>query len=204
MQAKKYNCEIEGCEWEGTMRSTIKNKDSEHYNKKVCPLHAKEFNEYKENRSELKKSPLTIPQQNVLNWKKRKKIKKFTQKGMDKRKENRKGYAEFFQKHIHSIRSEKKVCENCSGRLRGGADEVAHIISKGNHPSVATEDLNIVYLCSPFSSQDSNDCHSKFDKDLSTRGSMPVFEIAKQRYKLFKDKVLEMSRERLQLEDENF
>jgi hypothetical protein len=191
MKNKTYKCEIEDCQWTGSIRSKIKNRDSEHFGKSCCPIHAKQINNYTENKTVLKRSPIKSSN---------KPIKKFTKKGMEKRKANREGYGDFFIKHIQIVINEKKVCENCGNKLTGHVSEIAHSLSKGRHPSVALENLNILYLCSPFTSYNSNDCHSKYDRDLVTRASMPVFEIAKERYKLFKDKVKENSKERIILE----
>lgn len=38
-----YKCEILGCQWEGSIRTTIRDKKSNHYGKKVCPFHASIF-----------------------------------------------------------------------------------------------------------------------------------------------------------------
>jgi hypothetical protein len=189
MKNKTYKCDIEDCQWTGSIRSKIKNKDSEHFGKSCCPLHAKQLNKYTENKTVLKKSPIKSSN---------KPIKKFTKKGMEKRKADREGYGDFFIKHIQIVINEKKVCENCGDKLRGtGVDEIAHSLSKGKYKSVATEDLNILYLCGIFSE---NQCHANYDKDYSTRVLMPVFKIAKERYLLFKDKVLEEGKEKMLLE----
>ena len=123
-------------------------------------------------------------------------LKKITNKTQKKRQEERKDYPEFFKRHIEIIRTEGKLCEECGSRLNGSVDEVAHILTKNKHKSVATNDNNVVYLCGAFSK---NQCHYKFDNRDRTK--MKVFNIAKERFKLFEDQVTEYSKEKEQLYD---
>jgi len=40
---KSYKCDFENCNWQGLIRTRIKDKDSVHYGKYFCPLHASKF-----------------------------------------------------------------------------------------------------------------------------------------------------------------
>ena len=84
----------------------------------------------------------------------------YSKRGWQKRKDDRAGYAEFFQKHISIIKKNKECCSECGERLKGHVSEVAHILPKSYFKSVATNDNNILYLCGMFSTKQ---CHSKFD-----------------------------------------
>lgn len=125
-----------------------------------------------------------------------KKSERKSSKNHNKRKEERKYFPEFFQRHIQKIKDERLCCENCGELLQGLSGEVCHILSKSKHLEVATEDNNIVYLCFY-----GNSCHSKFDSSLSARKEMPVFKIALERYRQFKHKIVNYTREREQLEN---
>lgn len=114
-----YKCEIPDCEKIVKIRTTIKNKDSEFFGKKVCPYHASQFN---------KKSEISD---------KTKRTKRI-------RAEIRKDYPDFFKKHI-KIASEKR-CAETNVKLTGNVYEVCHILSKSLSPEVATDDFNIIYL----------------------------------------------------------
>lgn len=87
-------------------------------------------------------------------------MKKYSKKGLEKRKEERKDYADFYQSHIKLIRENKIKCEECGCNLIGDVSEVCHILNKSRFKSVATDDLNILYLCCRNSQ---NNCHSKLD-----------------------------------------
>lgn len=76
----------------------------------------------------------------------------------DKRKEERKGFPEFFKKHVEIAKS--KYCEECGEKLRGNVSEIAHVLPKSYFKSVATEDNNVLYLCGMYSI---NNCHSNYD-----------------------------------------
>lgn len=91
---------------------------------------------------------------------KRTPLKRYNKKSADKRKEDRKDFPEFFQKHIQIIKDNKLCCEECGCRLIGDVSEVAHCLPKSGFLSVATNDLNVLYLCSWKSS---SNCHSNFD-----------------------------------------
>ena len=114
-----YKCEIDGCDRMVKIRSTIKNKDSEFYGKKVCQYHASLYN-------------------------KKPQISSKTIKTNNNRKLQRKDYPEFFKKHIEI--ASKKRSDESNVKLKGNIYEVCHILSKSLSPEVATNDLNILYL----------------------------------------------------------
>ena len=114
-----YKCYIPDCEKMVKIRTTIKNKDSEFFGKRVCPYHASQFN---------KKSEISDK----------------TKRTRSIRAEIRKDYPEFFKKHI-GIASKKRSDES-NVKLKGNIYEVCHILSKSLSPEVATNDLNILYL----------------------------------------------------------
>ena len=115
-----YKCAIPDCEKIVKIRTTIKNKDSEFFGKKVCPYHASQFN---------KKSEISD---------KTKRTKRI-------RAEIRKDYPEFFKKHIEIARG--RTCLECGKALSGNSTEIAHIIMKSRNPELAILDENILYLC---------------------------------------------------------
>ena len=84
----------------------------------------------------------------------------YSKKGWEKRKQERAGYAEFFQSHVKNIKDTKACCAECGTRLKGHVSEVAHILPKSYFKSIATNDDNVVYLCGMYSS---NQCHTNFD-----------------------------------------
>lgn len=85
-------------------------------------------------------------------------IRRYSKKGLEKRKEERKDFPEFFQKHIEIAKN--KFCEECGEKLKGHVSEIAHILNKSYYKSISTDDDNVVYLCGMFSQ---NQCHSNFD-----------------------------------------
>ena len=87
-------------------------------------------------------------------------MKKYSKKGLEKRKKGREGYKEFFEKHIDKIKQERLCCEECGKRLKGNVSEIAHILPKQKYKSIATNDENVLYLCGMYSK---NGCHDKFD-----------------------------------------
>lgn len=89
---------------------------------------------------------------------------KYSSKGWARRKEERKGFPEFFEKHIKIIKDTKACCEECESRLKGDVSEIAHVLPKSYYKSIATNDINVIYLCGMFSE---NQCHNKFDNSIS-------------------------------------
>ena len=114
-----YKCDISDCEKMVKIRTTIKNKDSEFFGKRVCPYHASQFN---------KKSEISDK----------------TKRTRSIRAEIKKDYPEFFKKHIEI--ASKKRSDESNVKLKGNIYEVCHILSKSLSPEVATNDLNILYL----------------------------------------------------------
>jgi len=146
-----------------------------------------------------KNKPYSISRSTISLGKNKKPITKQTSKNKEKRKTERAGYGEFFQKMIQRIIDERICCENCGNQLTGHVSECAHIVSKSKHPEVATVEDNILFLCGLFSD---NSCHANFDSSLSKRATLFCFSAAKEKYKLFKHLVTTYSKERSQLEDE--
>lgn len=85
---------------------------------------------------------------------------RYSKKGWEKRKAERTGFAEFFQKHIKIVKDTKACCAECGTKLKGHVSEIAHILPKGTFKSVATNDDNVIYLCGMYSA---NQCHTNFD-----------------------------------------
>lgn len=85
---------------------------------------------------------------------------KYTQKGLDKRKKDREGLAEFFMQCVARIKKERLTCRECGSKLQGNVSEVAHILPKNYFRSVQTNPLNWLPLCGMYSAKQ---CHSNFD-----------------------------------------
>ncbi len=85
-------------------------------------------------------------------------IKKYSKKGLEKRKEERQCLPEFFQRHIEIAKT--KYCEECGAKLSGNTSEIAHVLPKRYFKSVMCLDLNVLYLCGMYSG---NQCHTNFD-----------------------------------------
>lgn len=116
-------------------------------------------------------------------------IKKYSKKGWDKRKEERKDYAEFYKKHISIIKDSSLHCEECGTKLIGDVSEVCHILNKSRFKSIATEDLNIVYLCCRASQEN---CHHKLDNtSIDEVKLMKIYPTIKERFKELKNKIQE-------------
>ena len=115
-------------------------------------------------------------------------VKKFSKVGLEKRKSERSGFTEFYEKHMNLISSKNLNCKECGARLLGDVSEVAHILPKSTFKSISTLDENVIYLCS-WKSQ--NMCHSKFDGTNEQLWVMKVFEESQ----LKVSKLLEMATE---------
>lgn len=96
------------------------------------------------------------------------------------------------------MNTSKKVCENCGGDLshydnKAWRGSQHHIIEKSKIngcPSVATEPLNHGVLgrwC----------CHPQWHTSYQNAVKMPFFKIAKERFELFKDKIIESERKKI-------
>lgn len=115
-------------------------------------------------------------------------MKKYSKKGLEKRKQDREGYSEFYQKHVSIIKSSKACCLECGNRLIGDVSEVAHVLEKSYFKSLALDDDNIIYLCSWKSR---NNCHATFDNSNVKLQSMNIFEQIKIKVQNLLDKATE-------------
>lgn len=85
-------------------------------------------------------------------------IRRYSKKGLEKRKAERECLPEFFQKHIEIAKT--KYCEECGVKLKGNVTEIAHVLPKQYFKSIMCSDLNVLYLCGLYSE---NNCHNNFD-----------------------------------------
>ena len=162
MVKKKYKCQFPECNTESQIRSKIRNKDSEYYGLYVCNRHAN--------------------QERALKVKSEQTIR--TEKA---RKETRKDYPEFYQKWCEKV--QKMRCLECSRPLQGNSTEVAHVLSKSLSIEFATNDLNIIALCSSH--------HTQFDRNLETRSQMECFQESVERFKLLEPFIKNVTSETL-------
>lgn len=109
-------------------------------------------------------------------------MKRYSKKGLEKRKQERACLPEFFQRHIEIAKT--KRCEECGTKLLGDVSEVAHILDKSRFKSIMCLDENVSYLCSWKSK---NNCHSLFDGSSEQLQNMKIF--AEKRLKI--EKLLE-------------
>ena len=120
-------------------------------------------------------------------------IPKQTEQNKNKRKTDRAGFGDFFVKHIQIIKDGNLSCQECGKRIvEPNASNVAHVLGKGMHLEVATNDLNVLYLCGLMRGEQ---CHSKFDSSMANRQSMNVFALAFERYQQIKHLVIKESSE---------
>ena len=82
-------------------------------------------------------------------------MKKYSKKGLEKRKTERACLPEFFQRHIEIAKT--KCCENSGEKLRGHVSEIAHRLPKSTFKSIQCDDDNVVYLGGMYSNCG---CHS--------------------------------------------
>ena len=113
-------------------------------------------------------------------------IRKYSKKGLEKRKEERACLPEFFQRHIEIAKT--KCCANCGERLKGDVSEVAHRLSKSTFKSIQCLDENVVYLGGRFSSCG---CHSLYDGTNEQLQSLNIFSAEKEIIKELLEKVTE-------------
>ena len=107
-------------------------------------------------------------------------MKRYSKKGLEKRKKERKDFPEFFKRHIEIIKSSRICCEECGAPLKGDVSEVAHILSKSYFKSISTNDNNILYLCSWKSERN---CHAKFDNGSNEEvHEMKIFDKVSERF----------------------
>ena len=113
-------------------------------------------------------------------------IKRYSKKGLEKRKEERACLPEFFKKHIEIAKT--KCCAECGDKLIGDVSEVAHCLQKSIFKSIQCDDDNVTYLCSWKSS---NNCHSLYDGTNEQLWSLNIFEKEKIKIKKLLEKVTE-------------
>ena len=116
-------------------------------------------------------------------------MKKYSKKGLEKRKEERKNFPEFFQRHIQNIKGGNLCCEECNDRLKGDVSEIAHVLPKSFFKSISTNDKNVLYLCGQWSS---NQCHSKFDNSATeVVKQMRIYPKVQQIFQELKEEITE-------------
>ena len=113
-------------------------------------------------------------------------IRKYSKKGLEKRKEERACLPEFFQRHIEIAKT--KCCANCGEKLKGDVSEVAHRLPKSLFKSIMCDDENVVYLGGRFSSCG---CHSLYDGTNEQLQSLSIFLAEKEIIKKLLEKVTE-------------
>lgn len=113
-------------------------------------------------------------------------IKKYSKKGLDKRKAERECLPEFFQRHIEIAKT--KCCANCGEKLKGDISEIAHRLPKSFFKSIMCDDDNVVYLGGRFSSCG---CHSLYDGTNEQIQSLSIFLAEKEIIKELLEKVTE-------------
>lgn len=108
-------------------------------------------------------------------------MRKYSKKGLEKRKKERDGYREFYEYHVEKIKKEKIRCQECGCSLIGDVSEVAHILQKSFFKSIACNSKNILYLCSWKSG--CNNCHSTFDGSVEQLQKMTIYDKARETVK---------------------
>ena len=115
-------------------------------------------------------------------------IRKYSKKGLEKRKEERACLSEFFIRHVEKIKKERLCCANCGEMLKGDVSEVAHRLPKSTFKSIQCDDDNVVYLGGRFSSCG---CHSLYDGTNEQLQSLNIFSAEKEIIKDLLEKVTE-------------
>lgn len=115
-------------------------------------------------------------------------MRKYSKKGLERRKEERECLPEFFKKHIEIIKTEKRKCENCGELLKGDTSEVAHRLPKSFFKSIMCDDENVVYLGGRFSSCG---CHNLYDGTNEQLQSLSIFAQEKEKVEKLLEKVTE-------------
>jgi hypothetical protein len=123
----------------------------------------------------------------------RKALKPFTEKRKSKRKAEREGLPKFFEEQIAGL-EQIRSCQNCGCFINVNYEpirNIAHILPKSKYKSVMTHPLNALFLCSDKDQGPEGDCHYKFDNNIKDIPKMKCFSVAKNRFELFKDEVVE-------------
>ena len=115
-------------------------------------------------------------------------MKKYSKKGLEKRKAERECLPEFFIRHVNKIKTEKLYCANCGEKLKGDVSEVAHRLPKSTFKSIQCDDDNVVYLGGRFSSCG---CHALYDGTNEQLQSLNIFSAEKEIVKELLEKVTE-------------
>lgn len=113
-------------------------------------------------------------------------IRKYSKKGLEKRKSERECLPEFFQKHIEIAKN--SCCANCGEKLKGDVSEIAHRLPKSTFKSIMCADDNVIYLGGRFSSCG---CHSLYDGTNEQLQSLSIFSAEKEIIKELLKKVTE-------------
>ena len=113
-------------------------------------------------------------------------MKKYSKKGLEKRKLERQWLPEFFQKHIEIAKT--KCCENCGEKLKGEVSEIAHRLPKSFFKSIQCDDDNVVYLGGRFSNCG---CHALYDGTNEQLQSLSFFAEEKIKIEKLLEKVTE-------------
>lgn len=115
-------------------------------------------------------------------------MKKYSKKGLEKRKEERACLPEFFLRHVEKIKKGKLNCTNCGEPLKGDVSEIAHRLPKSTFKSIQCDDNNVVYLGGRFSTCG---CHSLYDGTNEQLQSLNIFSAEKEIIKELLEKVTE-------------
>lgn len=114
-------------------------------------------------------------------------LKKYSKKGLEKRKLERECLPEFFQKHMKLAKG--AFCQECGSRLTGNVSEIAHILPKSYFKSIMCNDLNVIYLCGMYSE---NQCHSKYDNSAKEKiKEMKIYNKAVEVFNTLKEEITE-------------
>lgn len=101
-----------------------------------------------------------------------------------KRKKDRSGYKEFFERHVFIIKTNRESCRECGVRLKGNVREVCHILPKQYFKSIATDDDNIIYLC--------EEHHNEFDNSSNENvKKMKIYPLIQMSFKNLEGRIKE-------------
>lgn len=113
--------------------------------------------------------------------------RKYSKKGLERRKEERGCLPEFFKKHVGIAKT--MFCEECGDKLKGDVSEIAHVLPKSYFKSIQCNDLNILYLCGKNSN---NQCHTNYDNFPQEKlRQMKIYDKVKLIFKKLKECITE-------------